>query len=222
MKIMFCGKIGSGKTFASLLIQTQYDDVQKFAFADPIKDFLSFAYCKYMNVDQANLEKLQKVKNKLFVINKEGVIPFTDKALLTRCIRLACMEYEIHVKHAEGLAKLIHGSKTSREIMQLTGTEWGRKQIDEGIWIRLLSTSIGNAKHFVIDDVRFPNEHDWFTKTFEEGLIIKIATDKPAASKHTGHESEQHYDSLPYDHLVLNNFDDKFGKSIIDVVSQAG
>lgn len=52
--------------------------------------------------------------------------------------------------------------KTPRWAMQTLGTEWGRNQIGEDLWVRLavarIQDHLCNGQSVVVDDVRFPNE----------------------------------------------------------------
>lgn len=47
---------------------------------------------------------------------------------------------------------------TPRHMMQTLGTEWGRRMIDQDIWLRLCMRKALAAGSAVISDVRFPNE----------------------------------------------------------------
>lgn len=63
---------------------------------------------------------------------------------------------------------------TPRKILQLLGTEAGRNIIHPNIWVNALFSDYGNSKaqHWIITDMRFPNEK----KAVEDrsGITIKI------------------------------------------------
>ena len=48
--------------------------------------------------------------------------------------------------------------KSSRQFMQLLGTEFGRCMIKESIWVTALEKQLISDENYVIDDVRFSNE----------------------------------------------------------------
>lgn len=49
---------------------------------------------------------------------------------------------------------------------------------------------------------------------------MRVQTDRPAASKTADHKSEQFWQSLPYDVLIDNNFDDHFGNTVLNSVAE--
>lgn len=53
---------------------------------------------------------------------------------------------------------------SARHVMQTLGTEWGRKSIDENVWVKVTLVQAArimqNGNSVVIDDMRFPNEYD--------------------------------------------------------------
>jgi hypothetical protein len=49
---------------------------------------------------------------------------------------------------------------TPRHLMITLGTEWGRNQVREDLWIRLWKAAAEMEGRVVADDVRFPNEVD--------------------------------------------------------------
>lgn len=82
---------------------------------------------------------------------------------MLRAIGLADAEIEGELKNKP--CPLL-GGITPRHAMQTLGTEWGRKCINENLWVDLWSEStcsaleLGDARGVVCDDVRFANEAD--------------------------------------------------------------
>ena len=102
--------------------------------------------------------------------------------------------------------------KSTRELMQTLGTEWGRQHVHPDIWViiagRRVAASVGNL--FVSEDIRFKNEADAFRK---EGFkIIKINNPRiPVARKHA---SEGGLDDYEFDYSIENDgtFENYFKK----------
>lgn len=65
-----------------------------------------------------------------------------------------------------------------RRMLQTLGTEWGRNQINQNLWIWLMEDKINRKidvlRHgaFVISDLRFTNEAEWVRK--QGGLVVRI------------------------------------------------
>jgi len=67
--------------------------------------------------------------------------------------------YEMHDAIASICAKYGEGFKIDGALLQMLGTEWGRKHKGEDFWVNLAKKSIPDGKRFAIfDDCRFPNE----------------------------------------------------------------
>ena len=62
------------------------------------------------------------------------------------------------------------GDKSYRQAMQTLGTEWGRDCMGEDFWARIALNRIKRAwhesEHWVISDLRFPNERAIFEEEF--------------------------------------------------------
>jgi len=57
---------------------------------------------------------------------------------------------------------------SAREMMQSLGTEWGRRMVDDRVWIRQATAAIAairrsapDARGVVVPDIRFANEAEW-------------------------------------------------------------
>jgi hypothetical protein len=79
--------------------------------------------------------------------------------------------------------------KSSRELMQSLGTEWGRDLINRNIWVFAMQKQIERTKEeiIIIDDLRFENEANWVLT--RGGKIIKLQRD--GIDYNDQHSSEQ-------------------------------
>lgn len=79
--------------------------------------------------------------------------------------------------------------KSSRELMQSLGTEWGRDLINRNIWVFAMQKQIERTKEeiIIIDDLRFENEANWVLT--RGGKIIKLQRD--GIEYNDQHSSEQ-------------------------------
>lgn len=95
---------------------------------------------------------------------------------------------------------------TNREFLQYFGTEVGRS-IDKNLWIKALMYSYGRDKesHWIIPDVRFPNEADAIRNA--GGVLWKIERDGSGAGNHI---SEKLIDDIKVDVVIENNLDMKY------------
>jgi hypothetical protein len=118
------------------------------------------------------------------------------------------VEEEVIERMVEGDLKEVPtpylAGRTPRYAMQTLGTEWGRDQIADDLWVGTAIRRAGNFDKVVITDVRFPNEKtavdeaggvcvgitaDWITATegehASEALIDEIIERLPDARKIT-------------------------------------
>ena len=95
---------------------------------------------------------------------------------------------------------------TNREFLQYFGTEVGRS-IDKDLWIKALMYSYGRDKesHWIVPDVRFPNEADAIRNA--GGVLWKIERDGRGAGNHI---SEKLIDDIMVDIIIENNLDMKY------------
>lgn len=96
---------------------------------------------------------------------------------------------------------------TPRYAMQTLGTEWGREQISNKLWIYVAmekaDRAIERGKVAVFDDMRFPNECQAIKD--EGGLTIRLVAPKNRRDAGTTHASEAQVSSLPVDYEVRND-----------------
>lgn len=118
----------------------------------------------------------------------------------------------------------VYGTKDfqTRKLLQITGTENGRDQYGEDIWIRTVENWIKvlhsrGVKRFVICDVRFENEAKWIIE--QKGTLIKIEAperyyarlrqetcdDQEKIEELKNHPSEKYIDDIAIQHLTVHN-----------------
>lgn len=87
-----------------------------------------------------------------------------------------------------------------RDLMQKFGTECCRTKIDPDIWLKIAGSQIANCEqNYVLADVRFPNEREYFRKLNAELWYIN----RPLPEHTSQHASENQLEDQ-YD-LVLHN-----------------
>lgn len=101
--------------------------------------------------------------------------------------------------------------KSPRQLAQTLGTEWGREQAHENLWVLLaeqryiehidMSASFGGVEPFVIPDVRFTNEAEMIRS--QNGVVIQLH--RPGAASIVAHKSE---DGLPDDLVDITLIND--------------
>lgn len=119
------------------------------------------------------------------------------------CVQLkfADVLYEMHDEVLKVLYRYWdqRAIKKDGDLLQLLGTEWGRKTIDENIWVKILQRRVHVHQsqppwpNIIIDDCRFPNEFD----AFPDALRIRLRAEEGARKKrcemwreNTNHPSE--------------------------------
>lgn len=94
------------------------------------------------------------------------------------------------------------GGKSPREFMQLLGTEFGRKMIDEDLWVDAWRRRVAGLDKTITTDIRFPNE----AKALEDagGKLFRIERDTDT-NEYSLHESEKHIPNLPVAAIIDNH-----------------
>jgi hypothetical protein len=87
-------------------------------------------------------------------------------------------------------------------MMQTLGTDWGRKLIDENLWVEAAFGIIGQDKehNWVFDDVRFLNEYEAIRRA--GGEVWKVV--RPTTTLTSPHESEGRLEQVKFDVIVEN------------------
>ena len=117
---------------------------------------------------------------------------FNRFAFATRVIKTACEMFNLSPHYftersLKDIPLTIYPFMTPRAILNLVGTDMGRKMVDEDIWARHVCNNImihykqGNTK-FIITDLRFDNELNRVKTEFaNEFKIIPVRIDGPNA-----------------------------------------
>ena len=88
-----------------------------------------------------------------------------------------------------------------RRLLQVFGTEVGRKQFGSEFWIDIALKDLDNTSLTVISDVRFPNEAEAIKKL--GGSIWRINRHNHSAVN--GHPSEHAMDNYMFNHVIYND-----------------
>lgn len=88
-----------------------------------------------------------------------------------------------------------------RRLLQVMGTEVGRKLIHEDVWVWRLFNSIGTDERIVIPDVRFPNEANVIKD--RGGEVWRINRQNHHAVN--DHVSEHAMDNYMFDRAIFND-----------------
>ncbi len=126
-------------------------------------------------------------------------------------------------------------SKKDRVLLQLLGTEWGRKVLGENVWVDALRKKITEETKawkqekvlIIIDDCRFENEFDGFPEALRVRLECAEYIRKERAQawpENTLHPSEtgldQYYDRDLFDLTIATDDQDVTAYSCAKVVIQ--
>lgn len=95
-----------------------------------------------------------------------------------------------------------------RRMLQTLGTEWGRDNVNENIWIKLVEYSVNarlSSTGFVFPDMRFSNESSWLRSS--GGLSVKLVRPSGGSIKDAtalAHISES-YAGMHFDKVIVND-----------------
>ena len=93
--------------------------------------------------------------------------------------------------------------RTIRQMLQLLGTEWGREQIGQDIWVEAMRKRLGHGGYWVIDDLRFTNEYRMLR---ELGASVVLLT-RPGCICDNAHASETEWQYF-MPSVVVDNYGD--------------
>ena len=88
-----------------------------------------------------------------------------------------------------------------RRLLQVLGTEVGRKMIDNDVWVQIATRDILKEDDIVFTDVRFPNEAEAIKAL--GGTVWRI--ERPGIQAINGHASETAMDDWPFDATITND-----------------
>lgn len=129
--------------------------------------------------------------------------------------RFAKVLYEMH-NAACAVAKKygVQVNPKEGEMLQWIGTEWGRILKGQNVWVSALKTDVeqtmksylpGHKLCFIIDDMRFQNEFDAFSRSEELGVFkLRLEADRETRKARCSYwrENDTHPSETGLDHLV--------------------
>ncbi len=192
--VLFIGQMAAGKTFLANILKEEFNYVL-LSLANPIKDLV------YWEDKNTLLDRIS------FWL---GNIPGYGKSEVNKL-------YQI-INYAK--ENIPDDKPKQRKRLQFVGTEGGRKQIDDLIWIKILLSKIEEDKLYAVDDCRFMNEVEYL-KNF---IRIRIEIDESCRLERIKrlypdldvsafqHESETTITSLPFDYTINGNLSYKEAK----------
>lgn len=218
MIIGLSGKAQVGKDTVCMIMQLLYPNDRIATEVDDID-----AYASFPSFFQQSFKFISKYKNKKFAFKVKEVA-----SLLTGIATLQFEDEEFKnsplgdewkVKRLPDLLRGPRGSDahyeyfysplTVRELLQRIGTEAMRKGVHEDVWVNSLIAEYKHNNlfqdHFVISDVRFPNEVAAIKK--EGGLVIRINRPSLKEKMYSTHESEIALDNYKDWDYVIDNLD---------------
>lgn len=100
----------------------------------------------------------------------------------------------------DGYKETTYG-KDIRELLQRLGTECGREMIGDTVWVDAVMNNLRPTEHYVIADVRFPNE----ARAIKDagGYVVRIS--RPGITAANAHKSETALDDWAFDKYVTND-----------------
>lgn len=173
--ILFTGRSKSGKSFFSNML-SEYTGHPKFFLSMDLKLLLFKYFRVYFQKDRDWLVYMFNTNKEFFKIRSKDdniwnwFIEITGKDEIT----------ENDIEYVNGLVSQYHlfettqygKEKTMRKIIQYVGTDIGRR-LDENLWIKLFDKRVKEYIHkhpetkgFIVDDVRFLNEYEYFIREF--------------------------------------------------------
>ena len=183
--IGFGYKLGVGKTTCADFME----DHIKLSFGTAVKEETA-EFLTHLNVtfERRHLYGSQADKDELFIVD------------IPRWCHLTPAELFTPAKEVINHSKPGYVSMTFRQMLQLYGTEYRRRQ-DPDYWVRRLEAKLHGLERVVIDDVRFPNEVEMIQRL--GGRVIRI--DRPGPNEST-HASETELDGFDgWDGVIVND-----------------
>lgn len=173
MIISLSGKKQSGKdTIASLLNSIMVENSPNRIISDyfKVKRFAGTLKKVVSDIISIPLEDLESeaVKNSIlgeewwYYENNNGIYPYLENKHLS----------EVELKEKFNEYKLV--KLTPRIVLQLLGTECGRKIIHPNIWINSTLADYNLNENWIITDTRFPNEVQGIRRKTEKSVLINI------------------------------------------------
>lgn len=189
------GRINHGKDEVAKIIQY-------LTFINSRKELNN--YCTYDHFKDSSLTMLSPWQNKKMayklkqiasILLNVPVAQFEDRdfkdSFLTH-------EWDYQIDKFNPIQKM-----TVRTFLQKLGTEAMRNGLHENTWANAFWGDFKEDSHWIITDVRFPNEYE--SVKDRNGIMIKVVRDIEIPKDE--HESETALDSYRFDYVINNNKD---------------
>jgi hypothetical protein len=88
-----------------------------------------------------------------------------------------------------------------RRLLQVLGTDFGRKMLGDDVWINIALSGIKSEDKIVVSDVRFPNEAEAIKKL--GGTVWRINRHNHTAVNN--HTSERAMDNYMFNYVIYND-----------------
>jgi hypothetical protein len=134
-----------------------------------------------------------KVREALYALNPVLIEPNYAEGVTS-------LRYEVDHYGWEGVKEMY---PEVRSYLQRLGTEGGRENLGESVWVDGLFRDYETWGPTVITDVRFPNEANAIRK--RGGLVVRIERPGMKPIREAGHSSENALAGYLYDDVILND-----------------
>lgn len=190
MLIGISGKKQHGKdTVANFIIKNTRIEWETRKFADKLKDVV----CLLLGCTREQLEdpefKEKPLDEQWWYYNIAGELRLRHSFLSDEDNEMAEDRYLV--------------KPTPRLILQLMGTECGRKILHPNLWVNSTMSEYIDESNWIITDVRFPNE----VKAIKDAGGVVIRVNRNSIESNDNHESETALDDYTDWDYVINNDD---------------
>lgn len=148
--LMFVGKMCSGKTTCANIVSEVFG-YTPIALADPIKHVV-------------------------YGLNKGEDAEELLRKHIFSLVNLSVKQEDTFRRLAREVGDIPATGTKLRERLQFFGTDGGRQQVDDNIWIRCLLARITTDKPWAVDDVRFLNEYEQLRHKFKP-VVLSVNPD---------------------------------------------
>jgi len=203
----------SGKDSLATIIQDySSEDYKRISFADPMRqimyDITNYGYDEEIQ-GPFDYEKHKEAECLILDTSNPFFAPMLVKVLSYGVSNPGEVAENGH-KFMKFIKQFEERYFSPREFLQKLGTEFGREQIGDNVWIDTLLHSLEKDGSYIIPDVRFDNEAKAIKRYGGEIIKTVRITDNPIddvmyeqAVSMTAHKSEAGIDTKYVDHTIV-------------------